>query len=129
MKKQLLIFIVFLMSGIWLQAANQSFYIDPTYKGTSTGSITQPYSTFPAMTSGNKYLLKGGTTLILTNSNINYTVDNTTIGSYGTGLATIQSGIPGRVVYVYGSNNTIRDFNIVITNQAVTAGNTTDGGG
>jgi len=122
--------IVISMLSLFVNAqVSQTFYIDPTYKGTSSGSITQPYNTFPAMTSGNKYLIKGGTILILTNNNINYSVDNTTIGSYGTGLATIQSGIPGRVVYIYGSNNTIRDFNIVITNQSVTAGNTTDGGG
>jgi len=125
MKKQILTTIL-LTLGVWSQAAN--IYIDPTYKGTSTGSITQPYSTFPAMTSGNKYLLKGGTTLDQTGSNLIYYVDNCIIDSYGTGLATIHgAAYQNAIVYLVGANNKVQNINVTNTNNTVDASTETNG--
>ena len=104
------------MSGICLQAA--TYYIDPTYSGTHTGTISQPLNTLSSVSSNTTYLFKGGTTFHA-NNNIGGTVDNCTIATYGTGKATIlfNTSVSGRLVNLLGQNNTIQNLNVFTNNH------------
>jgi hypothetical protein len=69
-----------------MAAVANAVYIDPTYTGTKTGSITQPFTSFSDVkwVDGGVYLLKSGT-VYNTSTKIRPNANNITIGSYGTG--------------------------------------------
>ncbi len=72
-------FLAFYASSIQSQV-----YIDPSFTGSPQGTQSNPFTTFPDFESNTTYLLKCGTTLVIS-STVIISADNVTIGNYGFG--------------------------------------------
>ena len=133
------------------------YYIDPTYTGTSTGTINQPYKDLSFLsTSGSNYrtssnsayFFKKGTELVLTNYHISFAGDDhVALSYYGTGekpliRSTFCTGGTG-IIYFGGPSDTPSDLivdgldlfwdgesnNCGSSPQAIVGGQTTNGVG
>ena len=107
------ILLVFSLASI----AQSTYYIDPSYSGaTSNGSLATPYKTWNgvAITNGNTYLQKRGTTFQSSAGIAITSKNNVTIGSYGSGerpkLSYTGSGHAVRIES--SSNCTVKDFDV-----------------
>jgi len=116
--KKILISLLLVISSFALKGATITNYIDPSYTGTSNGTITQPYKDIPAIISNNIYLLKGGTTLKAIDT-YGANADNVKISTYGTGRANIyfNKNISGRLINLRGSGNLIENLNVITDNR------------
>jgi len=82
------------------------YYIDPTWAGAENGTEAEPFASWPALTEGNEYLGKGGTTSTLS-AILNLTTPRITLGTYPEDLSlgkhTINgasAGDPDRVIRI-----------------------------
>lgn len=95
-----------------------TYYINPTFANNGDGSTRTAaasagavgaFNAFPTITSGNTYLVEGGTTVTLSAQIA--TAANAVIGSIGTGKATLDAtGMAASVFRLAGSNTEIRDL-------------------
>jgi len=95
-------------------------YIDPSFAGSpKSGTLTNPYSDIPALTSNTTYLLKGGSTLTTANS-YSANANNVKISTYGTGRANVISSYTGKCFYLDGFGNTYENLNVTSTSPSQT---------
>ena len=92
-------------------------YINPSYSGTESGTLSQPYNalTDVTITSGRAYLFKRGTTYTISAQiDLSATTDNITFGAYGTGAnPIITTSEDLNIFYIVGSEDiTVRDLDL-----------------
>ena len=115
MKKLCFIFLILISANLF--AANQ--YVDPSFTGTSNGTITNPWKSLSAvnqstLNTGDSLLLKRGQKFTSGQFSINRS--NIVIGAYGTGANPLLWGNGNTVAYLLyvnaRTNVTIRDVTI-----------------
>lgn len=124
MIRKVLIPLIFLFCSQYSFSANQ--YVDPSFLGTSDGSITNPWKNFtqivwPSINAGDSVLLKrgnyfsGGMTITRSGSAGNFIV----VGAYGSGDSPILWGNGSDIEYLIRVENRsyvkIRDISIIDT--------------
>lgn len=112
--------ILFTFFGISINA--QKIYIDPTFAGTSDGSIEKPYSSISFNWNSNtSYYFKRGTTI--NTSGIDISGDHIYIGAYGVGDRPMFKGKnKNAIIKITGVQNKIQGIQVVTTDTLTGAG-------
>jgi hypothetical protein len=104
-------YLFFLLFGsLVMNIQGQSIvYVDPTWTGSQNGTQANPYKTFPSFAANTTYLLKTGTTYNITGT-IGISVNNVTLGAYGTGTKP----------KIYNGNNAMKTILVNASNCRIT---------
>lgn len=93
---------------------NTVIYINPEYSGDSDGSFNKPFKTFndAPQRSNTAYLLKRGTSYVVSSGHYNFNKENVLIGAYGEGVRPVIKA-EGRGGLIFSKDNiVIRDIEV-----------------